>query len=85
MIELPIVVPMKVETDTLVFTMKCESTFQPSVGETYTGDYTVIPLARNDVVLETARKLCTDDITVKKIPTYETRNDYGLSFYIAEV
>ena len=51
----------------------------------YTGDYVVVPLADNEVVLATKNKRCTDDITVTQIPTYTTHNAYGETFYIAEV
>lgn len=51
----------------------------------YEGEYDVVPLAASEVVLPTKNKLCTDDITVNKIPRHETSNDYGTTFYIAEV
>lgn len=50
----------------------------------YTGDYTVTPLAASDVVLPTANKLMTDDVTVLKIPYFETANESGNTVYIGE-
>ena len=51
----------------------------------YEGEYVITPLAANNVVLETKDKMCSDDITVLKIPTYQTHNESGITFYIAEV
>lgn len=50
----------------------------------YTGDYEVTPLAASAVVLETNGKRMTDDVTVKKVPYYETSNPGGgYTAYIA--
>lgn len=54
----------------------------PSV--VYTGDYEVIPSAHDEIVLPTAGYVMADDVTVHKIQTYETHNEYGSTFYIAE-
>lgn len=51
----------------------------------YEGEYVITPLAADNVVLETKDKMCSDDITVLKIPTYQTHNESGITFYIAEV
>lgn len=51
----------------------------------YYGDYVVTPLAKSSVVLGTKNKKLLDDVTVLKIPTYQTHNDSGITFYIAEV
>ncbi len=49
----------------------------------YTGQYTVIPTMENQT-LETRNKVLTDDVTVKKIPMYETTNlAGGTTVYIA--
>lgn len=80
---LPIKVKLKVNTDPII-RLKCSTAIQPVVGDIYDGEYEVIPSAHNDIVLETDGKLCDGDITVKIIQTYETRNDYGYSFYIAD-
>jgi len=42
----------------------------------YTGATEIIPTVE-DQVLETEKKSLESDITVKKVPTYETRNDAG--------
>ena len=51
--------------------------------EPYTGDYTVTPQAHEDVVLETNGKRMTDDVTVFRVPYFETSNIYGNTVYIA--
>lgn len=55
------------------------------VTDVYDGEYTVIPKAHEAQVLETAQKLLLDDVTVTKVPYYETSNIYdGKTVYIAE-
>ena len=51
--------------------------------EPYTGDYTVTPQAHEDVILETNGKRMTDDVTVFRVPYFETSNIYGNTVYIA--
>ena len=51
--------------------------------EPYTGDYTVTPQAHEDVVLETNGKRMTDDVTVFRVPYFETSNVYGNTVFIA--
>lgn len=48
----------------------------------YTGEYEVTPKADSAVVLETAARLMTKDVTVKKIPYFETANESGNTVYI---
>ena len=43
----------------------------------YRGEHVVIPLADAQTVLETAEKLLLENITVTKIPYYETSNSAG--------
>lgn len=43
----------------------------------YTGGYTVTPKVWSESVLETKRKLLSDNVTVTKIPQYKVSNDYG--------
>lgn len=43
----------------------------------YKGEYAVKPLPRDDVVLPTANRSMTRDVTVQKIPYYETSNTAG--------
>lgn len=59
----------------------------PSIigGEPYQGEYIVTPLAFDPVVLPTRNKTLSDDVTVTKVPYYETSNIYdGKTVYIAE-
>ena len=97
-IQLPIQVEMTLDKSKTVFTMALESNIEEAVLQNsmvinativdvpqYEGEYVIIPLADNDQVLETKDKLCTDDITVTKIPTFQTHNESGITFYIAEV
>lgn len=51
--------------------------------DVYDGQYEVTPSAHNSIVLETREKLMADDVTVLKIPYYETSNESGLTVYIA--
>lgn len=53
-----------------------------NVGE-YDGDYTVIPKAEEAILLETKGLIMKDDLTVTKVPYYETSNAYGITVYIA--
>ncbi len=50
----------------------------------YEGDYEVTPSMKNDITLETAKKLMADNVTVKKIPRYDVSNEAGgTTVYIA--
>lgn len=51
-------------------------------GEAFLGPYEVIPSTTDDIILETKRKTMTDDVTVFKIPYYETMNTSGYTVYI---
>lgn len=51
--------------------------------DTYTGEYIVIPKAHDEVILETKDKTMQDDVTVRKVPYYETSNQTGTTVYIA--
>ena len=53
-------------------------------GEPYEGEYVVIPSADEAQVLPTSGKLLVEDVTVTKIPYWETSNlSGGLTAYIA--
>ena len=54
-----------------------------SGGAPYEGDYIVIPKADSATVLPTRDKMLWDDVTVTKIPYYETANPTGDTVYIA--
>lgn len=43
----------------------------------YTGDYTVTPDLIDDIILPTASKSMTDNLTVEKVPSYEVENESG--------
>ncbi len=50
----------------------------------YEGEYEVTPSMKNDITLETAKKVMTDNVTVKKIPRYDVSNEAGgTTIYIA--
>lgn len=50
----------------------------------YEGDYEVTPSLSEEIKLETAKKLMTDNVTVKKIPRYDVSNEAGgTTVYIA--
>lgn len=52
--------------------------------EIYGGDYDITPQSVAQTLL-TADKLMEDNVTIRKIPTYEVSNDSGgKTFYIAE-
>lgn len=50
--------------------------------EAYTGEYNVIPKAKEEVILETKNKKMMNDVTVKKIPYFQTSNESGQTVYI---
>lgn len=52
--------------------------------EFYDGVTDVIPSAYDDQVLPTQHKVVNDNITVFKIPTYETSNVSGVTFIIGD-
>ena len=53
-------------------------------GEHYEGPYEVLPLAFDETVLETKDLVMDDDVTVLKIPYYETSNlSGGYTVFIA--
>lgn len=43
----------------------------------YTGDYEVTPSLSEDITLNTAHKVMSDDVTVKKVPRYDVTNEAG--------
>lgn len=48
-----------------------------NTADTYTGEYTVTPLAFEQTILETAGKAMLDDVTVLEIPYYRSSNPDG--------
>lgn len=55
-----------------------------SVIPVYAGPYSVTPKANEAQTLSTAGKQMTEDVTVAKVPYYETSNTSGTTVYIAE-
>lgn len=54
-------------------------------GDVYEGPYEVTPRAHNEVVLQTMNKTMEGDVTVRRVPYYETSNLFdGKTAYIAE-
>ena len=56
------------------------------VHDVYDGAYVIDPLVNAGIELETNGKYCRDDITINRVPRYETTNPAGgLTFYIGEM
>ena len=53
--------------------------------ETYNDNYDLIPSALEDIVLNTSNKIMERDVTVSKIPYYQTSNTDGITVYIANL
>lgn len=49
----------------------------------YDGEYVIIPQAFDETVLPTNGKVLTDDITVNRVPYFETHSQTGITVYIA--
>lgn len=49
----------------------------------YTGETTVVPDAHEQQILKTSNKKLLSDITVLKVPFFETANESGNTIYIA--
>lgn len=50
----------------------------------YDGEYIITPSTDVDQVLETKNTYLDGNVTVLKIPTYETSNEVGISFIIGD-
>ena len=77
--------PLKVHSNNIPVAVKLDTKIEMLSGDIYDGDYIVTPLANGEVILETKNKSLTDDVTVLKVPRFQTSNEYGTTFYIAEV
>lgn len=55
-----------------------------SNAEMYDGAYEVTPRAFDEQVLATRDKQMADDVTVHRVPYFETSNENGTTVYIAE-
>lgn len=90
----PQVIRMYVSSDEVVLPMRvCEPaditmTISTAVNmggliEHYDGAYTVTPKAAEEQVLETQFKVMDDNVTVLRVPYWETSNQTGTTVYIA--
>ena len=60
-------------------------TYLGTMHTVYSGEYEVVPSAFNTQVLPTANKVLKKDVTVQKVPYFETSNvQNGVTVYIAE-
>ena len=57
--------------------------FYPVYPDMYTGETVVIPKAHEAQILLCKDKTMPDDVTVTKVPYFETSNDSGTTVYIA--
>lgn len=82
---IPIIIPMKVTTSREVIPMSIGVSYTTISAPEYDGEYEVTPKAWLDQTLETEGKLMTGDVTVFKVPYYETSNVFdGKTVFIAE-
>lgn len=51
--------------------------------DVYDGDYVVTPQAHEEQILPTEGKMMEDDVTVLRVPYFETSNIFGKTAYIA--
>lgn len=77
----PQVIHVCVEEEDIVC-VNAEVSVTHSEADYYTGEYIVTPLPQDETVLETNGKYMSDDVTVLKIPYYETSNESGKTAYI---
>ena len=96
--ELPIRINLNVQQDQIAYSFDINNTNEQIdfstdteihveivASEEYTGPYLVTPQAYENQILQTKDKTCTDDVTVLKVPKYETSNlAGGKTVYIAE-
>lgn len=79
------VIPMLMSASRQVIPMSLGAAYITVDGEEYAGPYEITPKAWNEQVLQTEGKLMTDDVTVFRVPYYETVNLFdGKTAYIAE-
>ena len=60
-----------------------EESIQIVQADMYDGDYIVIPKAHEETILETRDKTMTDNVTVRRVPYYETHSETGTTVFIA--
>ena len=69
-------------TNSLIGTITITSGEEGGDYPIYDGDVIVKPQTDADVILPTKKTRLKSDITVEKIPTFETSNVYGTTFII---
>lgn len=80
-----ITVPMTVGSDGQTIGMQIGAGYSVVQAQEYEGSYEVIPKAHTEQILETEGLMMTDNVTVYKVPYYETSNLFdGKTAYIAE-
>lgn len=57
--------------------------YMPVYPDMYSGELIITPKAHEEQTLECAHKTMPDNVTVLKVPYYETSNDDGTTVYIA--
>ncbi len=77
------VYPVTISERDQTFIVGMETAIQIVRAETYQGDYVVVPKAHEETILETRDLVMADDVTVKKVPYFETSNLSGKTVYIA--
>lgn len=91
-----ITIPMAIETDIIEVNMSIGvdqedvgmsigAEYSMIQGDAYEGSYEVTPKAWEEQTLPTRNKLMENDVTVFRVPYYETSNVHdGLTVFIAE-
>ena len=74
-------ISLKVEKETPI-KLKVNEGSGSSTYPAYEGPYTITPLPYDDITLGTSQKFVAENITVLKIPHYETSNPKGQTFII---
>lgn len=80
-----VVVPVEVSSNMIEIPIEVGNVIDvSSIREHFDGPYTVTPLAFSETILETQDKVMDDDVTVLRIPYYETSNlSGGYTVFIA--
>ncbi len=88
----PIVVPLTVSGDTVislnvaenthVFPLELATAINTTAGAYYEGPYEITSRVNSDLTLETEGKKMSADVVLHKVPTWQTSNEKGITFYI---
>lgn len=74
---------MEFHEETSSFNFVLDSKYDAPPVDYYEGDYEVTPKADKEQILATQHKFMIEDVTVKKVPYFQTSNEYGETVYIA--